>query len=138
MSYLFAQHPGMLLITPTTACAGWRILGAKSGELTTGVSDGDRTLASMRYVWLANFLGLPSLSVPAGYAAPDAKGAGLRVAGGGGGGKLPVGLMVTGEWAGEAALVRFGVEAERVGAEGRERPGAWLDVVGAARREARR
>ncbi|CAN8097868.1 unnamed protein product [Discula destructiva] len=140
MAYLFAQHPGLLLVTPTTACAGWRIL-SHAAELKTGLSDGDRTLESMRYVWVANFLGLPSISVPAGYAAPDAKGAGLRVADkslGGGVGKVPVGLMATGEWAGEEALVRFGVEAERVGAEWREKPQAWVDVVELARKEAKK
>lgn len=143
MAHLFAQHPGLLLVTPTTACAGWRILG-KTAELKTGVSDGDRTLASMRFVWLANFLGLPSISVPAGYAAPDARAEGLRVAdkkkegAAAAAAKVPVGLMATGEWAGEEALVRFGVEAERLGAEWREKPSAWVDVVELARRKAKR
>lgn len=127
----------MLLVTPTTACAGWRIM-SPAAELALGVSDGDRTLESMRYVWLANFLGLPSISVPAGYVEPDRKNQGLRVAGLGTVGKIPVGLMATGEWAGEAALVRFGVEAERLGAEWRERPETWVDVVDLARKEAKK
>lgn len=134
LSHLWYQHPGMLIITPTTACAGWRIRN-KAGELKVGLSDGDKTIESMRYVWMANFCGVPSISVPAGYASPDAaaKGAGLRVAEKGTVGKVPVGLMAMGEWAGEKALVEFGVEAERVGAEGRERPGRWVDVIEAAR-----
>lgn len=127
----------MLLVTPTTACAGWRIL-KKTSELKTGVSDGDKTLESMRYVWMANFLGLPSLSVPAGYVSPDAKGEGLVVADKGTVGKVPVGLMATGEWAAEPALVQFGCDAEALGRNWRERPGAWVDVVELARREAKR
>lgn len=123
----------MLLITPTTACAGWRIGSNKTGELKLGVSDGDKTIESMRYVWMANFCGLPSLSVPAGYAAPDAKGAGLHVAEKGTVGKIPVGLMATAEWADEKTLMEFGVDAERVSAELRERPGEWVDVVDAAK-----
>lgn len=136
LSYLWTLHPGMLLVTPTTACAGWRIL-KKGAELRMGVSDGDKTIESMRYVWMANFLGLPSISVPAGYAAPDAKGAGLAVADKGAVEKVPVGLMATGEWAGEEALVQFGCEAEAIGRESRERPRAWVDVVELARRAAK-
>lgn len=135
LSYLWTEYPGMLLITPTTACAGWRIM--KGTELKTGVSDGDKTIESMRYVWMANFLGLPSISVPAGYVAPDAKGEGLVVADKGTVGKVPVGLMATGEWAGEVPLVQFGCDAEAIGREGRERPPSWVDVVELARKEAK-
>lgn len=139
LSYLWTQHPGLLIVTPTTACAAWRIgpgsAANKGGELRRGVSDGDRTLESMRYVWMANFCGLPSISVPAGYASPDRKGLGLRVAEKATVGKIPVGLMATGEWAGEEALLEFGVDAERAGAEWRERPRAWVDVVEAAKQE---
>lgn len=137
LSYLWSQHPGMLIVTPTTACAGWRIGGGRNraGELKLGLSDGDKTIQSMRYVWMANFCGLPSISVPAGYASPDPKGEGLGVAEKDTVGKVPVGLMATGEWAGEEALLGFGVEAERLGAEIRERPGSWVDVIEAARKE---
>ncbi|KAF3761760.1 amidase signature enzyme [Cryphonectria parasitica EP155] len=140
LSHLWSQHPGMLLVTPTTACAGWRIHDEK-GELRYGLTDGDKTIESMRYVWLANFCGLPSISVPAGYASPgDGKGdkGGLKVAGKGTLGKIPVGLMATGEWADEKSLVEFGVEAERVGRETRERPARWVDVVELARQREER
>lgn len=142
LAYLWSQHPGMLIVTPTTACAGWRIHN-KQGELRVGVNDGDKTIESMRYVWMANFLGLPSISVPAGYASPDPKGEGLRVAEKGTSssstvGKVPIGLMATGEWAAEKALVEFGVEAEKVGADWRERPAGWVDVVELAREERNR
>ncbi|ROW03606.1 hypothetical protein VPNG_07217 [Cytospora leucostoma] len=139
LSHLWEQHPGMLIVTPTTACAGWRIKN-KGGELSRGVSDGDKTLETMRYVWMANFCGLPSITIPAGYADPDPRGGGgLEVAGKGTAGKIPVGFMATGEWASEVELIRFGVDAEAAGEEWRERPEGWVDVVELARgeREAR-
>lgn len=139
----------MLLVTPTTACAGWRINGnhqnplSGGGELKVGLSDGDKTIQSMRYVWMANFLGLPSISVPAGYAQPFRTGKKNAEKGKGQGeehgkGKIPVGLMATGEWAAEKGLVEFGVAAEKVGLRWRERPTAWVDVVGLARKERNR
>lgn len=140
LSYLWQQHPGMMIITPTTACAGWRIRdggkagSSNSGELRVGVSDGDKTIETMRYVWLGNFCGLPSINVPAGYASPDASGKGERVADKGTVGKIPVGFMATGEWASEESLIEFGVEAERVSAEWRERPKGWVDVVELAKK----
>lgn len=119
LSYLWAQHPGMLIITPVTACEGLPILS--ESELKYGVNDGDRTLKSMEYVWLANFCGLPSLSVPMGFV--QAKG-----------GDVPVGLMATGEWCSEEGLLRFGKEVEGVVAAGSmRRPGKWVDVVERAR-----
>lgn len=189
MAHLWTKYPGMLLVTPTTACAGWRIhdsgSGRPGGELRLGLSDGDKTLESMRYVWMANFLGLPSISVPAGYvdqpsSSYSAGGRGQRRRNSGGGSegisnlyknlktkhqqskknkqendydhdedddgknsksgdnkkaKIPVGLMATGEWAGEKGLVEFGVAAERLGLRWRERPAGWVDVVGLAREE---
>ncbi|KUI53642.1 Fatty acid amide hydrolase [Cytospora mali] len=134
LSYLWKLHPGMLIVTPTTACAGWRIQN-KGGELTTGISDGDKTLETMRYVWMGNFIGLPSITVPAGYASPDLTGKGERVAEKGTVGKIPIGFMATGEWASEKSLIEFGVEAERAGLEWRERPESWVDVVELARKE---
>lgn len=177
MAHLWTKYPGMLLVTPTTACAGWRIhdsgsSGRPGGELRLGLSDGDKTIESMRYVWMANFLGLPSISVPAGYVNPPSSSTGGEGSGegisnlyknlknkqqqikknkddddddGNNDGmssksedrkaKIPVGLMATGEWAGEKGLVEFGVAAERLGLRWRERPAGWVDVVGLAREE---
>ncbi|KAK3998280.1 amidase signature domain-containing protein [Cladorrhinum sp. PSN332] len=121
LSYLWSQHPGMLIITPVTACEGLPI-NSKS-ELKYGINDGDRTMQSMEYVWLANFCGLPSLSVPMGFVQAR-------------GGDVPVGLMATGEWCSEEGLLRFGKDVESV-VEGdsskRRRPGRWVDVVERAR-----
>ncbi|KAK8034472.1 hypothetical protein PG993_009467 [Apiospora rasikravindrae] len=102
--------------------------------------DGNRTLQSMEYVWLANFCGTPSLSVPAGYVVPEGEaGAGRPVQfdpddgkGGekmAGGAVVPVGLMATAEWTREDLLMRFGCDAEEVGRERLRRPAAWVDVL---------
>ncbi|TPX18806.1 uncharacterized protein E0L32_011485 [Thyridium curvatum] len=131
LAALWAENPGMLIATPVTACAGWPLRGGRA-ELRYGVSDGDRTLRSMEYVWLANFCGLPALSVPAGYVVPgDGED---EVAGPDTEGKVPVGLMVAGEWGAERSLLQFGLDAEEVGAERRCRPPIWVDVVERARK----
>ncbi|GAB1315671.1 hypothetical protein MFIFM68171_05881 [Madurella fahalii] len=119
LAWLWAEHPGMIIVTPTTACEGLPIGNPdeRGGELRYGVNDGDRTMESMEYVWLANFCGLPSLSVPAGFVP------------GKGGDDVPVGLMATGEWCSEDQLLRFGAALEEVGAERRRRPKVWVDVV---------
>jgi Asp-tRNA(Asn)/Glu-tRNA(Gln) amidotransferase A subunit family amidase len=99
LAYLWQQYPGLIIMTPTTACAGWHI--GQKVDLKYGISDGNQTLKTMEYVWMANFLGLPGLSVPAGFVKPEG------VAGAGEEapmeceGKIPVGLMALGEWARE-------------------------------------
>ncbi|KAK3316060.1 amidase signature domain-containing protein [Apodospora peruviana] len=117
LAWLWKQYPGMLIVTPTTACEGLPIRDEKA-ELKYGVNDGDRTLESMEFVWLANFCGLPSISVPMGFV-PAVKGSG----------DVPVGLMATGEWCSEEELLQFGGVAEEVGAQERRRPPNWVDVV---------
>lgn len=123
LAWLWREHPGMLIVTPTTACEGLPMADPRpsGGELRYGVNDGDRTMQSMEYVWLANFCGLPSLSVPAGFVP------------GKGGHDVPVGLMATGEWCSEDQLLRFGAVVEEVAAERRRRPKGWVDVVGRAK-----
>ena len=68
LAWLWEEYPGMLILTPTTPCAGWKI--GKATDITSGygVSDGDMSLRSMEYVYLANFTGCPALSCPLGYA----------------------------------------------------------------------
>ncbi|KAL8864987.1 MAG: hypothetical protein Q9174_007135, partial [Haloplaca sp. 1 TL-2023] len=85
LAYLFHEHPGLLIITPTTPNVGWRISGGE-GDLKYGVSDANMSLKSMRYVWLANFTGCPALNIPIG-----------AVEVGAGEGKIPIGLMVMAE-----------------------------------------
>ncbi|KAK0629209.1 amidase signature domain-containing protein [Bombardia bombarda] len=78
LAWLWQRHPGMVIVTPTTACEGWPIVNEHS-ELKYGLNNGDRTLESMEYVWMANFCGLPSISVPAGFVSTAAKGLMLRM-----------------------------------------------------------
>ncbi len=131
LSYLWKKHPGMIIVTPTSPCAGWRI-GRPKVDLKSGISDGDTTQSTMEYVWMANFLGLPALSVPAGFVGAEGEeGVGQEVDEGG----IPVGLMGMGEWTDEEGLLEWGAHAEAAGADRRRRPGIWVDVVERARAE---
>ena len=77
LQWLWEKYPAMLVVTPTTACAGWKI--KKPSDITGyGVSDGDMSLRSMEYVYLANWTGCPAISCPMGYSEDD----------------VPVGFMV--------------------------------------------
>ncbi|KAK9784513.1 putative amidase [Seiridium cardinale] len=128
LAWLWSQHPGMIIMTPTTACAGWPI--RDEAELRFGISDGDQTMKSMEYVWMANFCGVPGISVPAGFVAPDGVPGEGEVVGSEAAGKIPVGLMGMGEWCDEEALLRFGADAEEAGWDlgTRRSPEAWVDV----------
>jgi len=127
LAYLFTSYPGLIIVTPTTANAGWRIAGGDA-DLKYGVSDANVTMRSMEFVWLANFAGCPALSAPVGYVDVD----------GDGEGKLPVGLMGMGEWGSEDALIEWGRDGEGIlngnskDGEGLRRPEGWVDVLGMA------
>ncbi|CAF9919184.1 MAG: hypothetical protein ALECFALPRED_001080, partial [Alectoria fallacina] len=131
LSHLWKQHPGMIIVTPTTPCPGWRI-GRPEVDLKSGISDGDTTQATMEYAWMANFLGVPALSVPVGFVGAEGEnGAGEEADEGG----IPVGLMGMGQWTGEEGLLEWGAHAETVGADRRRRPGIWVDIIERARVE---
>lgn len=131
LSHLWKQHPGMIIVTPTTPCAGWRI-GQPEVDTKSGISDGNTTQSTMEYVWMANFLGVPALSVPAGFVGAEGEaGAGQEADEGG----IPVGLMGMGEWTGEEDLLEWGAHAEAAGADRRRRPGIWVDVIERAKAE---
>jgi Asp-tRNA(Asn)/Glu-tRNA(Gln) amidotransferase A subunit family amidase len=127
LAHLWRENPGMVIVTPTTACAGWKV-GANS-EFRWGLSDGDTTLRSMEYVWLANFCGLPSLSSPMGYVVPAGQPNAGEVAKSETPGKVPVGFMATGEWGDEDGLLKLGLDVEEFGAGLRARAEKWVDVV---------
>jgi Asp-tRNA(Asn)/Glu-tRNA(Gln) amidotransferase A subunit family amidase len=136
LAWLWQKYPGMVIVTPTTACAGWPIRSAS--ELKYGISDGDRTQESMEYTWLANFCGVPSISIPAGYVVPEGQSSVGEVANPEGAGKVPVGLMATGEWASELALMQFGLDAESLNADTQCRPPTWVDIVQLAKEQTKR
>lgn len=133
LAYLWKVYPGMIIVTPTTGCAGWKI--KTQAELTHGVSDGDKTIMTMLFVWLANFCGLPAITAPAGYLVPEGQPNAGEAADSKTEGKVAVGLMGTGEWTQEHNLLQFGVDAEAVGSQVRVRPPIWVDIVQRAREE---
>jgi Asp-tRNA(Asn)/Glu-tRNA(Gln) amidotransferase A subunit family amidase len=119
LASLFTSYPGLIIVTPTTPTVGWPI---GDGELAYGVTDGNRQVRTMEYVWLANFTGVPCLQFPVGY-----------VEGVQGDGRVPVGIMGHGEWGSEDALIEFGFHGEKFVSEGLEggrlRPKGWADVL---------
>lgn len=83
----------------------------------------------MTYVWLANFVGCPAISIPVGKAVGDEEEKGL--------GEVPVGLMAMGEWGDEGGLIEWGRRGEEyvMGEGGGKtgRPADWVDVLGVAK-----
>ena len=123
LAHLYEQHPGMIIVTPTTPNPGWHI---NPGDLKYGCSDGNSQIRNMEYVWLANFTGCPAISVPVGYVDPVE-----------GTGKVPIGLMGMSEWCEEDDLIAFGYDAEKwlhEGLEGgRVKPKTFVDAFDLAR-----
>lgn len=135
LAWLWQTYPGMVIVTPTTSCAGWPI--RTTSELHYGLSDGDTTIKTMEYVWMGNFCGVPSITVPAGYIVPEGQPGAGNVASPETVGGIPVGMMATGEWASEDALLRFGLDAEEGATYYQHRPPNWVDVVELARKQKR-
>lgn len=122
LAHLFRQSPGLLIVTPTTPNAGWRIGGGEA-DLRYGVSDANMSVRSMRFAWLANFTGCPAITVPVGMVDGE---------GGEGKEKVPVGLMAMGEWGDEEGLLEWGRCGEEwAWKEGEEKLGrakGWEDA----------
>ncbi len=121
LAFLFHKYPGLLIVTPTTPNAGWHISGG-AADLRNGVSDANMSLKTMTYVWMANFLGCPSLTIPVGRVNPRE-----------GQGKIPVGLMAMAEWGEEERLFAWGKVGEewawKIGEEKMAKPGNWVNVM---------
>jgi Asp-tRNA(Asn)/Glu-tRNA(Gln) amidotransferase A subunit family amidase len=126
LAALYQKYPGLLIVTPSTPTSGWRI--KSKADLERGCSDGDMSIRSMEYVWLANFTGCPCIQIPVGYA--KAEGTSSKS----GGGDIPIGMMAMGEWGTENELIEWGYDGEAYLNEtsGRVRPGVWVDVLGDA------
>jgi len=134
LAFLWSIHPGMIIITPTTSCAGWPIRSEK--ELKYGISDGDQTLKTMEYVWMANFTGLPALTVPAGFSGSKTS---KSIAGENGSVEknVPIGLMGIAEWGGETQLLQWGFEVEALDVARYHLPPTWVDTIAIAKQETR-
>ncbi|KAL8795823.1 MAG: hypothetical protein Q9195_001703 [Heterodermia aff. obscurata] len=121
LAFLFRQHPGLLIVTPTSPIAGWHIVGG-AADLRYGISDANSSLRSMEYTWLANFTGCPALTIPVGMAEPKNSG-----------GKIPMGMMAMAEWGAEEELLRWGRAGEQwsLGNEnGRiDKPQNWTNIL---------
>lgn len=119
LAFLFQEHPGLLIMTPTTPIIGWPRV---AGDDAYGLSNSNLTFRTMMYVFLANMTGTPSLSAPVAYVDPAQ-----------GDGKLSVSLLATGEWGSEEQLLSWAAEAEeylhKVYPSGRRRPDSWVDVM---------
>ena len=123
LAFLYQQYPGLLIVTPTIPHAGVLVTAGEKGG--AGNSDANVSLKTMRYAFLANWVGTPAITVPCGYAQSN----------------MPIGLMAMGEWGDEEGLIRFGKEWERaweggtVGgtaeepAAGRKRGDGWVDLL---------
>ncbi|CAL1709595.1 unnamed protein product [Somion occarium] len=108
---LWQKYPGMIVVTPTSPLPGIEI---QKPHLSIGVSDTNTSLKSMRYVFLANFVGAPSLSAGVGYAEESG---------------IPIGLMGLAEWGKEEDLFGWGKDVAE-GSTVRKRGEIWVDVLG--------
>lgn len=121
LAALFQEHPGLIIVTPTTPLAGWPI---EIADLKYGVSDANTSTRNMEYVWLANFSGCPSLQGPVGYKDLGDKGS------------IPIGMMGMGQWGADEEVISWGYDLERwlnEGLEnGRKKPKNWVNVFSIA------
>lgn len=98
VAHLFKTHPGLMILSPTTPLPGWHIDGGEA-DLARGLSDGKTSVRNMEYVWLANFIGCPSINCPAGYDGDSG---------------VPIGLMAMSEWGTEEDLIDFARDGESI------------------------
>ncbi|KAI8088980.1 amidase signature domain-containing protein [Halteromyces radiatus] len=76
-----------LIVTPVTAM---QALDIPEGALTHGLLDSDSTSKCIQFANLANFVGIPAISVPSGFH-----------------GDKPVGVQIMAEWYNESLLLRL-------------------------------
>lgn len=71
MAWLWKRYPGLLILTPTTPCAGWKI--RKPSDITDGhgFANVDITLQTMEYTAFGNWVGAPAITCPMGYTAEE-------------------------------------------------------------------
>ena len=107
-NFLSALDKVSAIVTPATALTAPRI---EERSLPDGESDVDQTMRTMRFAAVANFTGLPAISVPAGY---DSRG-------------LPIGLqLICRPWE-EGLLLRIAYAADTI--VQRSRPATYYDML---------
>lgn len=145
VAWLYETHgPGLVIATPTTSLRGWL---KHPGDQAYGVSDGNVTIKNMRFIWLANFIGCPAVTCPAGYVEPyrtDGPAGGKLKGMSGDPRPLATAIMGMGQWGAEETLLDFADELEEYLASvptaaaeglpvGRKIPDGWVDVIAKAR-----
>ncbi|KAJ3295088.1 hypothetical protein HK104_003020 [Borealophlyctis nickersoniae] len=93
-----------LIVTPTTAVTAPKI---PESALTHGVSDYTTSGKAMRFIYLANLLGLPAATVPVGYSETTG---------------VPVGMQFQAKWWNEDLLLRMAHVSEGLLDSDRRRP----------------
>lgn len=107
-NFLSALDKVSAIVTPATALTAPRI---DERSLPDGNSDVDQTMRTMRFAAVANFTGLPAISIPAGY---DRRG-------------LPIGLqLICRPWE-EGLLFRLAYAADTI--VQRSRPTTYYDML---------
>ncbi|KAF3097754.1 hypothetical protein TWF569_000692 [Orbilia oligospora] len=108
---LWQKHPGMIIVTPVVPDVGAEI---HEGHLKYGVSDGDSSIRSMKYVSVGNFIGAPATNSIVGYDDDTS---------------LPVSLMGLAEWGKEEDLLGWSAEVAQATGLVRKKPVNWVDAL---------
>ena len=110
ISRIFKQDKIDMFLLPTTAITSPEL---PQNAFQYGMSDTVKTTSTMMYVMLANFTGLPALSVPAGFH-----------------NNKPVGMQLIGEWWNEELLLRMAKVCEKApGIERRHPEKQWFGHI---------
>ncbi|KAF3904181.1 Amidase [Arthrobotrys entomopaga] len=110
---LWEQYPGMIFVNPVTPEVGAKIV---ESHLKYGVSDGDSSIRSMKYVSIGNFIGTPGINSVVGYDDETS---------------MPVSLMGMAEWGKEEDLLGWAAEVAVASSLVRKKPTNWVDVLSA-------
>ncbi|KAK6526739.1 hypothetical protein TWF281_009941 [Arthrobotrys megalospora] len=108
---VWQKHPGMIIVTPVVPIVGAEI---NESHLKYGVSDGDSSIRSMKYVFIGNFIGAPATNSIVGYDDDTS---------------LPVSLMGMAEWGREEDLLGWSAEVAQGSGLVRKRPTNWVDAL---------
>ena len=99
-----------IIVTPTTAIPAPAIIPA---AVSKGISDATASGQLMRFAFLANFTGIPGLSLPVGYTKSG----------------LPISVQLMGRWHEEHVLLQAGWALENCGAFPRKKPQVSFDLL---------
>nr|KAJ3417531.1 hypothetical protein HK105_001016 [Polyrhizophydium stewartii] len=109
MRTLFSQVD--LIVTPTTAIVAPPI---PPSALAFGLSDFRSASRAMMYIYMANYLGLPAVTAPAGYSKDKG---------------MPIGVHFMANWWNEALLLRMANVCEHILADQRRAAPEYVKLV---------